>query len=334
MKNSNDSGSAMTATDMPKPTLTTPVLFLIFNRPDTTAIVFEAIRAARPPRLYVAADGARANRPAEAIKCRETRAIIEQVDWPCDVRTLYRDENLGCKRAVSSAITWFFENEPCGIILEDDCLPNASFFAYCQILLETFAEDERIGMISGTTFFASEVFSSTQEHYAFTKFGSIWGWATWRRAWAKYDVSLENWNEMKQPRTSKSALPIANQREAYFRFGDSIVSGRLDTWDYQWSLAQAYHSMLTVTPTRNLIINIGFGPDATHTTFQMKSAPVTAPEMTFPLRAPKFIIPDHDYDTRMAARFFPSYFSRKLNSITSRLSDRRYLIRMLKRITG
>lgn len=249
----------MTATDMPKPTLTTPVLFLIFNRPDTTAIVFEAIRAARPPRLYVAADGARANRPAEAIKCRETRAIIEKVDWPCEVHTLFREENLGCKRAVSGAIRWFFDNEPEGIVLEDDCLPTTSFFRFCEEMLERYRDDQRIGQIAGTCFFEQQSFPNPTESYVFSRHGSIWGWASWRRAWNNYNVDLPDWQKMTEPRWLNSACPDRTERSAAIRTGTRLLRGDIDTWDYQWTYTKLYYSLLSIVPTRNMILNIGWG---------------------------------------------------------------------------
>ncbi len=169
--------------------LGTPVLFLIFNRPDTTTRVFEAIREARPSRLYVAADGPRADKEGEAQRCLETRKITEAVDWPCEVRRLYREENLGCKLAVSSAITWFFTHEEEGIILEDDCLPDQSFFPFCAAMLERYRDDGRIMMVLGTSLLPPG--GGPDADYLFTQYFLIWGWATWRRAWEKYDIEMD-----------------------------------------------------------------------------------------------------------------------------------------------
>ena len=165
-----------------------PVLFLVFNRPDTTQRVFDAIRAAQPPRLYVAADGPRAGDPAEAERCAAVRRIATAVDWPCELVTLIRPENLGCKRAVSSAITWFFEYEPEGIILEDDCLPDPSFFGYCDALLEHYRDDDRIMCISGDNFISAHC--RTRPQLLFFSLCHIWGWASWARAWEHYSVDL------------------------------------------------------------------------------------------------------------------------------------------------
>lgn len=170
------------------PTLSTPVLFVVFNRPETTSRVFNSIRNARPARLYVAADGPRAMREGEAQRCVEVRRIASAVDWPCEVRTLFRDENIGCRRSVSGAISWFFEHEPEGIILEDDCLPDASFFSYCATLLERYRIEPRVMAITGNNFQPSmEGYSAS---YYYSIYNHVWGWASWRRAWALYDADM------------------------------------------------------------------------------------------------------------------------------------------------
>lgn len=135
----------------------TPILFLIFNRPDTTRIVFNRIREIRPSKLYVAADAPRTNKLGEPELCMETRAIIKDIDWPCELKTLFRNENLGCKLSVSGALDWFFENEECGIILEDDCLPDLTFFSFCKELLERYKDDDRIGHIGGNCFLPGQI---------------------------------------------------------------------------------------------------------------------------------------------------------------------------------
>lgn len=167
------------------------VLLLIFNRPETTRRVFDQIRAQQPPRLYIAADGARPNRPEEAARCAETRAISTQVDWDCELHLLYRDQNLGCRRAVSEAITWFFEHEEAGIILEDDCLPADSFFYFCDALLEKYRHDERIHAITGTNLQMGKQWGEAS--YYFSRYTNIWGWASWRRVWKEYDSELSRY---------------------------------------------------------------------------------------------------------------------------------------------
>ncbi len=165
-----------------------PVLFLVFNRPDSTRKVFDAIRSARPPKLYITADGPRPDRPAEAKLCSEVRAIASAVDWPCEVKTLFRESNLGCKAGVSSGITWFFSHEDEGIILEDDVLPVPTFFNFCDEMLERYRDDARVSMISGCNLISNHF--SPKQSYFFSRYNLIWGWATWRRAWQHYDVAM------------------------------------------------------------------------------------------------------------------------------------------------
>ena len=172
-----------------------PILFLVFNRPDVTQRVFDAIRQARPPKLYIAADGPRKNKVGEVERCALVQEIVSQVDWPCEVSKLIRQENLGCKIAISSAIDWFFSKEPEGIILEDDCLPHPDFFPYCDELLERYRNNERVGMISGDNF--QNGIKRGDGDYYFSQFCHIWGWASWARAWKKYDANLAQWPKLK-----------------------------------------------------------------------------------------------------------------------------------------
>lgn len=242
----------------------TAVLFLVFNRPDTTARVFEAIRRARPPRLYVGADGPRSNRPAEAERVAKVRAIVMAVDWPCEVKTLFRDENLGCKRAPSEAITWFFEHEEQGIILEDDCLPHPDYFGFCQALLDKYALDERIWAITGNNFQAGQKRGAAG--YYFSKYYHCAGWAGWRRAWKHSDMSIAFWPKWRQSERWRALMPDAVERRYWSRIFDEVHSGKLDTvWDFSWTASIWYHGGLTAIPNVNLMSNIGYGADATHT---------------------------------------------------------------------
>lgn len=241
-----------------------PVLFLVFNRPDTTAIVFEAIRQAKPLRLYVAADGPRQGREGEAERVATVRRIATEVDWPCEVKTLFRDENLGCRLAVSSSIDWFFDNEEEGIILEDDCLPHPDFFMFCDIMLKKYRDDARIWMITGNNF------QDGQRHgdasYYFSKYSHIWGWASWRRAWSHYDVEMNFWPNWRKSSYWLVAATDHVERRYWEKTLDAVRSMKIDTWDYQWQAALFHGAGLCATPNMNLVSNIGFGPDATHTT--------------------------------------------------------------------
>lgn len=267
-------------------TVRSPVLFLVFNRPDTSARVFEAIRQARPPRLYVAADGPRAGRPHEQERCEAVRRAATAVDWPCELVTLLREQNLGCKRAVSSAISWFFEHEPEGIVLEDDCLPDPTFFAYCDELLARYRDDPRVMCISGDNFISATW--TPPESYYFSRYMHIWGWATWRRAWAYYDVDMREWRggqggDVAEWRPPGEARAAAHWRDLF----DSVASGQIDTWDYQWTYACWRQGGLSCMPASNLISNIGFGEGATHTVSpESKLANMAVVPLALPLRHP------------------------------------------------
>jgi hypothetical protein len=242
---------------------TTPVLFLIFNRPETTKRVFECIREAKPTHLYIAADGARKDKIGEAELCFQTREIKKCVDWDCEVKTLFRNENLGCKIAVSSAINWFFENEEEGIILEDDCLPNQSFFMFCQDLLNYYREDERVMHIGGTNFQGG--IDRGKDSYYFSKYNHIWGWATWKSAWTKYDVSMKMYSPEKTTQLLQSIFDTKREVNYWEKIFNDVHSGKINTWDYQWTYAIWKHNGVAVLPNKNLVSNIGFDKDATHT---------------------------------------------------------------------
>jgi hypothetical protein len=271
---------------MPAP----PILFLIFNRPDTTAKVFEAIRQARPPRLYIAADGPRPNRDAEAARCDEARRIAIQVDWPCEVKTLFRDRNLGCRLGPSSAIGWFFEHEEEGIVLEDDCLPSQSFFPYCAELLARYRHDERIMCVSGDNFQSGR--AVTPFSYYFSRYSDTWGWASWRRAWELYDGEMTLWPAFRDGGGLKAWSAGDESFEKYWlAIFESISIGALrSAWDYQFLFTCWAHHGLTCIPEKNLVSNIGFSADATHT-FDPASCEANLPglDLSFPLRHPPFI---------------------------------------------
>lgn len=254
----------MTLIVAPPPSpLNNAVLFLVFNRPHTTAQVFEAIRQAKPPRLYVAADGPRSGRDGEAERVAQVREIATAVDWPCDIKTLFREENLGCKQAVSSAITWFFEHEEQGIILEDDCLPHPDFFRFCDALLERYANDERVSVITGDNFQQGR--KRGEASYYFSKYNHVWGWASWRRAWKLYDGDLSFWPTWKLSADWSNKFSDKVEQRYWEKIFDRMYAKQIDTWDYPWTASIWYQGGLTVTPNVNLVTNIGFGEDATHT---------------------------------------------------------------------
>ena len=267
-----------------------PVLFLIFNRPDTTQLVFDEIRKAKPAQLFVAADGPRKDRPDDIENCRKTREIIRQVDWDCNVSTLYRDENLGCKRGVSSAIDWFFSHVEEGIILEDDCVPDQSFFPFCQELLERYRDDERVMMISGDNFQFGK--QRTEYSYYFSRYVHIWGWATWKRAWNYYDISMNLWPLIRDGDWLMDILDDRNAVNYWTHCFEDTHAGKIDTWDYEWVFACWIQTGLSVMPNVNLVTNIGFDKSGTHTQGDTIFSRLPAKKAKFPLVHPKYIIRD------------------------------------------
>jgi hypothetical protein len=240
----------------------TPILLLTFNRPDVTARVFQAIRAVRPTRLFIAGDGPRADRAGDQEAVLETQKVVESIDWDCQVVRNYQGTNLGCRLGVSSAISWFFEQVTEGIILEDDCLADSSFFQFCSVLLERYRDDNRVGMVAGTNYLGE---TSGQHSYFFSHHCPIWGWATWRRAWVKYDLNMAAWAEFK----SEEYMSTVHRNEGIARFFSTIydlmAENKIDTWDHQWSFTCTRENWLTIIPRRNLVSNIGFSDTATHT---------------------------------------------------------------------
>ena len=238
----------------------TPILFLVFNRPDTTARVFEQIRKIKPAHLYVAADGPRKDRPGEKELCDEVRKmVLSGVDWECELKTLFQDENLGCGKAPAEGITWFFEQVEEGIILEDDVLPTQSFFLFCKEMLNKFRNDHKIMHISGNNFQLSKIGS---ECYYLSKLPHSWGWATWRRAWNNFDFEMNDFSD-------ELVVKYFNYPsiDRYWHHIFKITKKELfqHVWDYQWVYTIFKDNGLCVLPQHNLISNIGFGANSTHT---------------------------------------------------------------------
>ena len=258
------------------------VLLLAFNRPDTTARVFEAIRKARPPRLYVAVDGPRASRQGEAALCAEVQRIVSGVDWPCALHTLFREENLGCKRGVSAAIDWFFSREERGIVLEDDCLPSTSFFRFCEELLERFADDRRVFSVQGTFFGATRVPASS---YLFSKMFPMWGWASWADRWKA--VSIGNLDVAGIRRSIREDRWLGRNpliQRYWLHVASHQAAGAIDSWGYPVMFHCFARKLLNVTPTTNLVLNIGIGASATRSSV-LECGPFhkDALEIDFPL---------------------------------------------------
>ncbi len=274
----------------------TPILFLIFNRPEATQLVFDAIKKQRPKYLYVAADGPRPEVAGEAASCQATRDIIKQIDWDCELKTLFRDINLGCGQAVSGALDWFFSQVEAGIIIEDDCLPNETFFEFCAELLDQYKDDRRVMMISGTNHLLNE--AEMFDSYFFSRVYTVWGWATWRRAWNLYDINMTAWPEYKK---NKSLKKIFANKNARYYFKDSFNRAyykKADTWDTQWVFSCLVNNGLTIMPKYNLVTNIGLV--GTHTV-KGKNPSVGRASKDFacePLAQPAAVKPDLELENK------------------------------------
>ena len=272
--------------------MTTPVVFLVFNRPENTAQVLRQIRRARPRTLIVVADGPRVGHPTDEQQCALTRRVIETgVDWPCDVLKRYAPSNLGCKASIATGIAWAFTQVEQAIILEDDCVPEESFFGFCGEMLDRYRNEEQVMMVTGTNYFPDP--PPQPARYFLSRYFAIWGWATWRRAWKKYDVTMLDWP---QHRDKLAAwLPDPALVEFFSRGYQQAYAGAVDTWDVQWAYAGLKHGGLCVTPSVNLISNIGVsgahaaGQTASH--FRM-----TSPIILQVMRPPASGVADREYD--------------------------------------
>ena len=281
----------------------TPVALLIFNRPDTTKKVFQFIRQARPSKLLVVADGPRVGRTSEVDKCAAARAVIDSVDWNCEVQLNYSDSNLGCKKRVSSGLDWVFNTVEEAIILEDDCLPHPSFFKFCEELLEKYRDDKRIMAICGTNLEGE--WKSKIQSYHFSYYGNSWGWASWRRAWKYYDVDMKLWSKPEIREKIRDVLCDDKQYQIRKERFSGVYSGKVDTWDAQWLFAVLLQSGLLVKPSVNLISNIGFGKEATHTNDKNSElANLPSNSISFPLKEPSEVIVDREYDYQLYKKLF------------------------------
>ena len=268
-----------------KKKLQPPVLLLGFNRPEMTRKVLEQIRIAKVQSLYFAVDGPRVGHPEDEKKCTAVRALKDEVDWKCKVHTLFRDSNLGCPLAVSSAITWFLNEEGEGIILEDDCVPSQSFFWFCQEMLERYRRDTRVMHVGGTNRGIDN--NDTEYSYFFSRYVQIWGWATWKRAWDLFDLNIETWPEVRP--MMHNYTYSEGELELRRRQFDSVYYDGYDVWGYQWNYARIINHGLAVLPSVNLISNIGFDETSTHNSKPCEVSFLPTGELDFPLNHPRFV---------------------------------------------
>lgn len=297
----------------------TPLIYIIFNRPDLTQESFEVIRRIRPARLFVVADGPRTDQPGEADRCAAARAIVDDIDWPCEITRDYSEINLGCARRISTGITAALARVDRAIILEDDCLPHESFFTFCGDILERYAEDTRVMAVTGNNFQSGV--KRGPDRYYFSKYFHCWGWATWARAWKHYDHDLSAWPESRKRGLLAATFPDRVEYEYWEQIFDAMAADKWDTWDYRYMFACFSQSGLTVTPQSNLVSNVGFRQDGTHT--QVADHPLANIPVSEvgPLdRHPAYVVPDIEAD----ACTFDNCFNGKA-------LRRRYRRRFLKR---
>lgn len=275
--------------------LKTPVAFIIFKRPEETTRVFAEIRKVKPPKLLVVADGPRADKPGEDKLCAAARAVIDRVDWECEVLHNYAESNLGCRDRVSSGLNWVFEQVEEAIIIEDDCLPHNSFFYFAQELLERYRHDERIMSISGQNVQFGK--QRTDYSYYFSRYTHCWSWASWRRAWQHYDLDMKLWPEIRDGNFLMDVLGDAHAAKSWTKTCQLCYEKNLDTWDYQWTFASFIQNGLNILANVNLAANIGHGAGGTHTddpSSPYNNMPVEP--IAFPLKHPPFVIRDAQAD--------------------------------------
>ena len=292
----------------------TPVVFIVFNRPHHTRAVFERIAAVRPPRLLLIADGPRETRPAERDNCLQVRQVLDEVNWPCDVSTNCADHNLGCRKRIVTGLNWAFEQVEEAIILEDDIAPDPSFFQFCEEMLTRYRGDSRISMITGFNIVEDQ--SPKDWSYFYSSLTHIWGWATWRNSWHRYDEHLSNWPAIKAAGLMQQYFRLPQQQRFWTRIFDQMYAGTgPDTWDYQWFYTNLINHALSITPGVNLIENIGFGPDATHTTDAGAAPGLKARPIKFPLIHPPAVTAIRELDEldgQRSGSFVPGLHQRAL----------------------
>ncbi|MCC7231160.1 MAG: glycosyltransferase family 2 protein [Fimbriimonadaceae bacterium] len=298
----------------------TAVMLIVFNRPEHTRQVFERIREARPKRLYVSADGPRPDRPDDVASIAATRKVALDVDWPCEVKTLLREQNLGCKTAIKTGLDWFFAQEEDGIILEDDCVPDPTFFRFAAEMLEKYRGDDRIATIAGTNYLLGS--QQFEDSYYFTKYLFVWGWASWRRVWQDYDFEIKRWPKFRDEGRLHQVFPHPRSLRYWTWIFDRTYDETLNAYDYQFFFSQLINHRMSIVPARNLISNIGWGSGSTNTAHKNPEMGMETFPMPFPLRHPEFMAPDERADTYTEHLMFAKPFHRKVRNRLRRIVAR------------
>jgi len=281
----------------------TPVVLIIFRRPDKTLQILEKIRQVKPSKLFVISDAPRPEKPDECEKCEKSRAIIDAIDWDCEVIKNYADTNLGSFRRIPSGLDWVFDQVEEAIVLEDDCLPDITFFRFCEELLEYYKNDQRIMAISGDNFQLGN--QRTQNSYYFSRYTHSWGWATWKRAWKHFDMEMSAWPKVRDQQLLRSILDSDRDVKYWTAILQDTYDSKIKAWDYRWTFSNWLQNGLTILPNVNLISNIGFGEGATHTVSTKNPfINLSTQPMNFPLQHPKFIIRDKFADAFTQSTMF------------------------------
>lgn len=296
----------------------TAAMMIVFNRPDLARKVFERVREAQPRRLYIAADGPRPGRADDLESTRETRAIAEEVDWDCEVKTLFRDQNLGIKIAIKTGLDWFFEQEEEGIILEDDCVPDPTFFRYTAELLDRYRHDDRIATITGSNLLLGT--REFEESYYFTRYLFVWGWAGWRRSWRQFDLEIKTWPRFRDEGRLRRVFPQARSLKYWTSVFDRTYAQEFNTWDYSFFYSQLIRNQMSIVPARNLVSNMGWGSESTHTANKNPEMGMATFPMEFPLKHPEFMVPDERADQFVEDLVFAKPLHRKVRNRLGRLS--------------
>ena len=294
------------------------VLFVIFKRPETTKLVFDQIRNARPKKLYIAADGPRPGFNDEKILCEQTRETVSNVDWECVVKTRFNEKNEGCKYGVSAAINWFFSNEQEGIILEDDCLPAKSFFKFCDTMLEKYRYDTRVRHITGCNLQFGKKWGDAS--YYFSNRVHVWGWASWKRVWDDYDIKLAKYDDTQITEVITNIYNDDLVTEAWAKIYLDVKSDKVNSWAYPLDFVNFFNNGLVIIPNQNLISNIGFNAGATNTLDKCSIyANIPSVEMD-EISHPVFVVPQKQADLSIINRDFDiEKKRRKQNSMKQRI---------------
>jgi hypothetical protein len=313
----------MTTQTPPYP-LRTAVLFIGFKRYDESKAVIEAIRAARPPRFYFACDGPRPDRPDEVEEVERVRALAALVDWPCEFRTRFSEVNQSVKFGPPNAIDWFFEHEEEGIILEDDCLPVPTWFRFAEEMLEHFRQDERVWVVMGNNLM-TEWEPKNDDSYYFSAhgYGAYWGWATWRRCWKQYDLHMHHWPELRDGGLLEGHFLSNRESREALALLDGSWDGTIHSWDFQLDYGRIMHGRVNIIPNVNLIRNIGFGDNSTHTGSDLDPRnKETSSDINFPLKHPRFFMVDNERDLTYFEKYIePSALRRFKNLVKKALPE-------------